>query len=188
MSSSKKRNPKSKKKTSPKKKTSNQQSKNENGSNSTVKRSLLVIVILLLIVFSGSFTAYFFIKEKRPLTTSTEPSTKDTHKNRVYHSPVFEVYPEEDQKHIEKEKKVPLDDQSDLPMISIIIDDLGYDRRIARKFLKISPNITFSILPHSPYQKHIAKEAKNNGTEIMLHLPMEPLKYPEINSVHFYLP
>jgi polysaccharide deacetylase 2 family uncharacterized protein YibQ len=66
-----------------------------------------------------------------------------------------------------------------LPPVALILDDLGYDKKIAEKFLDLDINLTFSILPHSPFQKEIARLASSKGIEIMLHLPMEPVEYPE---------
>jgi hypothetical protein len=40
---------------------------------------------------------------------------------------------------------------------------------------------TVAILPHSPHQEAIARRAHERGLEVMLHLPMEPVEYPEIN-------
>jgi hypothetical protein len=67
------------------------------------------------------------------------------------------------------------------PRVSIIIDDVGYDRALAEKFMSLDAALTLSILPHSPHQQAIARIAHAQGSEIMLHLPMEPLEYPEIN-------
>jgi len=67
------------------------------------------------------------------------------------------------------------------PRVAIIIDDVGYDRLLADKFIGLNAALTLSILPYSPHQKTIARSAHAQGAEIMLHLPMEPLEYPEIN-------
>jgi polysaccharide deacetylase 2 family uncharacterized protein YibQ len=67
------------------------------------------------------------------------------------------------------------------PRVAIIIDDVGYDRGLAEKFMSLDAALTLSILPHSPHQQAIARIAHAQGSEIMLHLPMEPLEYPEIN-------
>lgn len=67
------------------------------------------------------------------------------------------------------------------PRVAIIIDDLGYDRQLAEKLIDLNAPFTFSILPHSPHLAAIARLAHERGLEIMLHLPMEPVEYPEIN-------
>jgi hypothetical protein len=67
------------------------------------------------------------------------------------------------------------------PRVAIIIDDVGYDRQLAEKFIDLDAAFTISILPHSPHQDAIARIARARGLEIMLHLPMEPVEYPEIN-------
>jgi uncharacterized protein len=68
-----------------------------------------------------------------------------------------------------------------MPRVAIIIDDVGYDRALAEKFLNLDAALTLAILPHSPHQQTIARMAHARGAEIMLHLPMEPVEYPEIN-------
>ncbi|KPJ78869.1 MAG: hypothetical protein AMJ54_01815 [Deltaproteobacteria bacterium SG8_13] len=67
------------------------------------------------------------------------------------------------------------------PRVAIIIDDLGYDRRIARRFLELDTEFTFSVLPHTPYTRAISREVQEKGRELILHLPMEPNEYPRIN-------
>jgi len=67
------------------------------------------------------------------------------------------------------------------PRVAIIIDDLGYDRHMAEKLIDLNAPLTLSILPHSPHQESIARLAHDRGLEVMLHLPMEPVEYPEIN-------
>jgi hypothetical protein len=67
------------------------------------------------------------------------------------------------------------------PRVAIIIDDVGYDRSMAEKFMGLNAALTLAILPHTPHQQTIARIAHAQGVEIMLHLPMEPVEYPEIN-------
>jgi polysaccharide deacetylase 2 family uncharacterized protein YibQ len=67
------------------------------------------------------------------------------------------------------------------PKVAIIIDDLGYDRHIAEKLMNLDAPLTLAILPHSPHTQAISRKAQIHGLEIMLHLPMEPVEYPEIN-------
>jgi hypothetical protein len=60
------------------------------------------------------------------------------------------------------------------PLISIIIDDIGYSTSHARDFLRLNIPITFSILPRLSNSYNLAVEIHDNGHEIMLHQPMEP--------------
>jgi polysaccharide deacetylase 2 family uncharacterized protein YibQ len=68
-----------------------------------------------------------------------------------------------------------------LPRVALIIDDLGYDRQAAERLMELNAPFTIAVLPHSPHQEAIARAAHARGLEVMLHLPMEPVEYPEIN-------
>ena len=67
------------------------------------------------------------------------------------------------------------------PRIAIIIDDIGYDKKIAMALGAVDRRITFAVLPGSPHGKTLAKHLKRQGSELMLHLPMEPVQYPRVN-------
>ena len=125
--------------------------------------------------------AHYLIPAKQPLSSvpiKKPPAIKTPSQTG---KPVFEIYPEVEAT-IEKPVAKPIISPEDrLPKVAIIIDDLGYDRKIARKFLELDIPFTFSILPFSPYQKKIAHQAQKKGLEIMLHLPMEPMEYPAVD-------
>ncbi|MGM0383717.1 MAG: divergent polysaccharide deacetylase family protein [Thermodesulfobacteriota bacterium] len=80
---------------------------------------------------------------------------------------------------IRYDKKIP--HRFPYPKIGIIIDDLGYDMSLANALLGLDLPLTFSVLPFTPNTRLIARKARNNGLETMLHLPMEPMDYPAIN-------
>jgi len=61
-----------------------------------------------------------------------------------------------------------------IPMIGLIIDDLGPSLEDADEFLTIDAPIAFAILPHCAHSRDIAITARNKGHVVMLHLPMEP--------------
>jgi polysaccharide deacetylase 2 family uncharacterized protein YibQ len=67
------------------------------------------------------------------------------------------------------------------PLVAIIVDDLGYDQQIAKKFLQLDAPLSFSIIPHSPFQESIATAVQRSGRDVLLHLPMEPLEYPGVD-------
>lgn len=73
------------------------------------------------------------------------------------------------------------DEKPKIPRVAIIIDDIGYDRRMARAFYQLDPNLTFSILPLAPHGREIAEYLNTKGAALMLHLPMEPMEYPQVN-------
>ncbi|NOX35387.1 MAG: divergent polysaccharide deacetylase family protein [Deltaproteobacteria bacterium] len=67
------------------------------------------------------------------------------------------------------------------PKIAIIIDDIGYNKKIALELCDLNSNITFSILPFSPFGKYISEKLHAKGLQLMLHIPMEPVKYPDVD-------
>ncbi len=66
-----------------------------------------------------------------------------------------------------------------LPKVSIIMDDLGPNKKNAEDVFKLNIPLTISILPQEVYTKWIAQESHRLGHEIIGHIPMEatrPLK------------
>jgi polysaccharide deacetylase 2 family uncharacterized protein YibQ len=129
-------------------------------------------ILLFLIVVAGVLLRHFMSNRY-----VVPPMTK----SRVVRSPRFEVYPKNDISPRETLPKKPRKALGRLPKIAIIIDDIGYDKTIANKFLGLNAVLTFSILPYSPYEKSIARSVHSKGYDVMLHLPMEPDEYPSIN-------
>lgn len=59
--------------------------------------------------------------------------------------------------------------------IAIVIDDFGYSQNeIVQAFLNLELPITVSIIPGHQYSRWVAEQAKSNGKEIIIHMPMEP--------------
>jgi len=68
------------------------------------------------------------------------------------------------------------------PRVAIIIDDFGYNRSDAvERFIELDAPLTLSVLPHTPYAESIAEDAHRAGKEVLLHIPMEPEGYPDVN-------
>lgn len=73
-------------------------------------------------------------------------------------------------------KKLPcLPSEKEFYHLAIVIDDLGNHDNSADKLMRISPQITLSVLPYLPHSKAIVQKANHNGQEILLHLAMEPI-------------
>lgn len=64
-------------------------------------------------------------------------------------------------------------DRNSLPVISIIIDDLGYRYKNGKRAVNLPGRLTFAFLPYSPHAIELAELAHQNQQEIMLHMPME---------------
>jgi len=71
--------------------------------------------------------------------------------------------------------------QEGLPKIAIIIDDIGYDNDLAMAFMDLDLQLSLSVLPSAPHTVDIVNEANRRGKELLLHLPMEPKDYPNLN-------
>ena len=62
---------------------------------------------------------------------------------------------------------------AELPLISIIIDDLGYRRLDGLRALELPGPVAYAVLPHTPYGSRLADIAFKLDKEVLLHVPME---------------
>lgn len=69
---------------------------------------------------------------------------------------------------------IPVVKDSSLPLVAIIIDDMGYHRKIGRELLALPLNLTFSFLAAAPFTGELEESAFETGRVVMLHQPMEP--------------
>jgi uncharacterized protein len=58
--------------------------------------------------------------------------------------------------------------------IAIVIDDIGYHQRDL-EFLTLPGQLTYAILPHTPYSQIFATLASQANKELLLHIPMQAL-------------
>lgn len=70
--------------------------------------------------------------------------------------------------------ELPPAGDSNLPMVAIIIDDMGYHEKIGLELLALPLNLTFSFLPAAPFTPALEEQAFQTGRVVLLHLPMEP--------------
>jgi polysaccharide deacetylase 2 family uncharacterized protein YibQ len=145
------------------------------------------MAILGALVVSVGFLIYHLAPPQPPSSPPAAKSAKAT-TPPLKKKPTFEIYPKEKPAPREPlaRKDIPAAipkpaPRKALPSVALIIDDLGYDKKIAQKFAQLDLVLTFSILPHSPFQQKIARLARSKGLEIMIHMPMEPVEYPQVN-------
>jgi len=157
---------------------------------SHLKRGIAgLIFLIVLVLILGFLVNQSLKKNKHGQITSLIAAIPEVKRYPVYppteiKPPDFEIYPKTEPSvpPVRETLNKPRPPQKGIvPSIAIIIDDIGYDSKIAEKFIGLNVAITLSILPHSPYQKQIIKMAREKGLDLMLHLPMEPLEYPTVN-------
>jgi len=59
--------------------------------------------------------------------------------------------------------------------LAILMDDLGNDQKAAEAIFALRVPITVSVLPFHSHSQEIARDARQHGCEVMLHLPMQSL-------------
>ena len=58
------------------------------------------------------------------------------------------------------------------PVLSLVVDDLGYSFQQAKQVLELPGKHTFAIIPTTTYSQKIARYAHQKGQEIILHLSL----------------
>jgi hypothetical protein len=64
--------------------------------------------------------------------------------------------------------------------LAIVIDDIGESMSAARELAALDYPVTFSVWPRSTHAREAAELAHRAGREVMIHLPMEPVRYPQV--------
>lgn len=70
----------------------------------------------------------------------------------------------------------------DSPVIAIIIDDIGNSLKAGERVVNSRWEYTCSILPARPYSIELAKNAYQNGKEVIVHLPMQASKPQKLGN------
>jgi hypothetical protein len=106
----------------------------------------------------GSNSAVFEIKQKNRVL------------NRITFSlPLSSALPEKTGQQLKKRKRMAL-----------VIDDLGYKSDLS-EFLSLGIPVNFAVMPGERATKDIVKQLNDKKIPFLMHLPMEPEKYPKID-------
>lgn len=157
----------------------------KNKSAKPVRRVLTITAVLGLVVClitAAGLLAQRFFKQPLPKVVATflpVPATVPVNASIDRQAPVYEAF------HLEAVPPPPpivlTRPVTNGIFVAIIIDDIGYDLKMAEGFLALDVPLTFSLLPQGPFNRHIIGQARKQGVELMLHLPMEPNTYPDVN-------
>lgn len=113
--------------------------------------------ILLIIVIIGVIALWLSLppekKEKKP--PSPKPEIKEILKPEIKEKPQYRI--------------------------AVIIDDVGYPSQMIEEYKNFKGKLTFSVLPFLDESVKYAEILHERGFEILIHIPMEPLAYPDID-------
>ncbi len=134
--------------------------------------SLVYLFLAALLLLSA---ALYFLGAGKP---SESGKQKAPVRHKIYASiPPPPAAPPGTRRPTPEEEEVSI---SSLPKLSIIIDDIGYNRRY-HDLVDLGVPITLAVIPFTPYGHDAARLAHSAGIEVMLHMPMEPQGYPASN-------
>jgi hypothetical protein len=74
-----------------------------------------------------------------------------------------------------KRYALPAPETAGRPMIAVIIDDMGLDKRRSERILALPGPLTISFMSYAEELPRQTAEAQAHGHEMMMHVPMEPL-------------
>jgi len=126
-------------------------------------------VMGLILAFGAGYIWWSWKPDKGPATPSLPPFEESNHKG-ISPSSKPETF-----------KKRFYPQMEGLPMVAIVIDDLGYQKQLALDFIDFEAPLTLSFLPQAPFAKEMVQQAFQKGKETLLHLPMEPNAFPQNN-------
>jgi len=70
---------------------------------------------------------------------------------------------------------LPFNIPANRPLIAIVIDDMGLDRKRSNRVVHLPSPLTLAWLPYANDLPHQTKVARAAGHELLVHIPMQPL-------------
>ncbi|HEV8436609.1 MAG TPA: divergent polysaccharide deacetylase family protein [Methylomirabilota bacterium] len=67
------------------------------------------------------------------------------------------------------------------PRVAVVVDQMGGRREVFEALRDLRRPVTLAMLPALPQAAPIAREASRSGMEVLLDLPMEPYRYPQLD-------
>jgi len=138
----------------------------------------LSLVLVMLALISGISLDYLNFRQKEtsylPWTWLTRPSVSTQAGEKVEKK----VKTASRQKPARQEKPVSkpaadISSQTDLPLVAIIIDDLGQDLSFMRALINLQVPLTVAILPEARQALETAQLASDQQFDVLIHLPLE---------------
>ncbi len=137
-----------------------------------VVAGIIIALITIGLTLWGPLRKYRIAEETRPVVVQTKKQESQQKKTE----PKAKKQVKHKKKHSESLVAGSFEKTS---LIAIVIDDLGQDVKQAKEVLALSGKVTVAVLPGLAQSKNVANLAKQAGHEVLLHMPMEPLKNHE---------
>ncbi|HHF3732128.1 TPA: divergent polysaccharide deacetylase family protein, partial [Haemophilus influenzae] len=71
--------------------------------------------------------------------------------------------------------------------LAIVIDDVGYHLKEDAAIFAMPREISVAIIPAAPYARARNQEAKSQGRDILIHMPMQPVSAVKIEDGGLHL-
>lgn len=70
--------------------------------------------------------------------------------------------------------------------LAIVIDDIGYHQKEDAQIYALPKEISVAIIPSAPYARQRNEQAYQQGRDILIHMPMQPLSHQriEVGGLH----
>lgn len=158
-----------------------------------LRRALWTLIIVLAVVLAGAITVRVLVPPSAPPPTapavrSRPPASPPAPRaaaptpaepaRKVHPVPAYEIFPHRE---VPPTPVAPAPKPSHRPQVALVIDDLGYDLKLAEGFLSLDIPLTVAVIPFSPFKDQILVAARRHRQTVMLHMPMEPEEYPAVN-------
>ncbi|AKD39074.1 divergent polysaccharide deacetylase superfamily protein [Pasteurella multocida subsp. multocida OH4807] len=66
--------------------------------------------------------------------------------------------------------------------LAIVIDDIGYHQKDDAEIYAMPTDISVAIIPSAPYARQRNQQAKQQGRDVLIHMPMQPLNHQKIEA------
>ncbi len=124
------------------------------------------------------FGDYEDVIEVEPEPVTETPPQMSEKTNQQKYTPIFVASPDSP-KWITN--AVPSNIDPEKPMVAIVIDDLGIDKKRTRETIELPAPLNLAFLPYPTQLPEQTKAAKEAGHELIMHMPMEPSNLEENN-------
>ncbi len=149
--------------------------KRKKGGRRRRKRSSVIPAVLVLLVFAVTIVvAVVFLADRIRHPGKPQASKKAESDKIYYEEPAPGHLAVITPGHLKRKPVLKEQKSRKLPLVAIVIDDMGYNVEVGRSLIKSGMNLSFAFLPEGPHTAELLALAERHGRDRLLHFPMEP--------------